>query len=300
MMVSCPAHSSRPTRVRSIPGTGALPFFLALCLLLSGCSSTPTSDNDIIRVMTFNIRWANPDDGDHIWENRSSWVASIIDSSGAHVVGLQEVLSHQLGDIMKEQTRLAWVGVGRNDGLDGGEYSPILYDSTRFRLLDWGTRWLSAAPDSIGSVGWDAALPRIATLVTLEDRMNSDTLRFINTHFDHRGEEARIRGAGLIANWMENGVAALGDFNFEPDTDAYRAATNGGLVDAGLSPSDPMSEAGTFRSFDPSSETSVRIDYVFHNPAWQSLSYRVLAPIREGAYPSDHLPVVVDLQRPID
>ena len=52
-------------------------------------------------ALTFNIRYDNPGDGQDAWPNRSEWVASILDSSGASIVGLQEVLKHQLDDIWK-------------------------------------------------------------------------------------------------------------------------------------------------------------------------------------------------------
>lgn len=290
-------HQRRPGPVlASLAATGLLlPLVVTAMLFATGCNSRQDAPDQAIRVMTFNIRWASPDDGDNLWERRSDWVSAIIDSSGAHVVGLQEVLRSQLADIMQHQSRYAWVGVGRDDGKDGGEFSPILYDSLRFSLVNWETKWLSDRPDSVGSVGWDAALPRVATLISLEDNISGDTLRFLNTHFDHRGETARLESAKLVASWMDFRVAALGDFNFEPDTEPYNAMTERGLVDAGRMPSDPSAEAGTFRSFDPASESSVRIDYIFHSPDWEAASYRVLDPIRNGAYPSDHLPVVVDL-----
>jgi endonuclease/exonuclease/phosphatase family metal-dependent hydrolase len=263
--------------------------------LVFGCRSDTAQSEDSIRVMTFNIRWASPDDGDNIWDNRSDWVSRIIDSSGVHVAGLQEVTHAQLQDIMHGQTRFGYVGVGRDDGAQRGEYAPVLYDTTRFVLIDWDTKWLSSFPDSIGTVGWDAALPRIATRVVLEDRGTRDTLRVINTHFDHRGEEARRESARLVAGWAAVGDVALGDFNFEPDTEPWQAIVSNGLMDAGQTLSDPKAEAGTYRSFDPGSDTSARIDYVFHTPDWRATSYQVLDPVQGGYYPSDHLPVVVDL-----
>ena len=276
----------------SIAGVLLVAFMLPLVL---GCSSHTVQPVDTIRVMTFNIRWASPDDGHNIWETRSDWVSGIIDSSGVHVAGLQEVTHAQLQDIMRGQTRFGYVGVGRDDGAQRGEYAPLLFDTTRFTLIDWDTKWLSTFPDSIGSVGWDAALPRIATRVVLEDRGTGDTLRVINTHFDHRGEEARRESARLVAEWATAGDVALGDFNFEPDTEPWQAIVSSGLMDAGLTPSDPKAEAGTYRSFDPGSDTSARIDYVFHTPDWRAASYQVLDPVQGGYYPSDHLPVVVDL-----
>ncbi len=48
------------------------------------------------------------------------------------------------------------VGVGRDDGKEAGEYSPIFYDRTKFEVVKWRTIWLSPTPDIPGSKGWDA------------------------------------------------------------------------------------------------------------------------------------------------
>ena len=47
------------------------------------------------------------------------------------------------------------VGVGRDDGMQAGEYSPIFYDRRRFEVVDWKTIWLSPTPEVPGSKGWD-------------------------------------------------------------------------------------------------------------------------------------------------
>lgn len=281
---------------------GPVRLFLLSTLMLtafSACSNNPSqpeSDTEqTVRAMTFNIRWASPNDGLNVWENRSEWVAALIDTSDADIVGLQEVTHRQLEDIMAAQSRFDWVGVGRDDGQQGGEYSPILFDSSRFELVSWDTKWLSSTPDSIGSVGWDAALPRVATRVVLRETRTNLDIRVVNTHFDHRGVEARIRSAAMIGDWGPSYDLALGDFNVEPASEAYQTMIDGGWVDAGMSPPVQPVESGTFRTFDPTSDTSVRIDFIFHRPSWEVLSYDVLDPIVNGAYPSDHLPVVADL-----
>ena len=74
------------TASRSLPLTIAA---LLLLLPLSGCSTGVPTPSEALRVMTFNIRWASPDDGANRWEYRAEWVASIIDTTGAHVIGLQ-------------------------------------------------------------------------------------------------------------------------------------------------------------------------------------------------------------------
>ena len=53
------------------------------------------------------------------------------------------------------------VGVGRDDGEQAGEYSPIFYNGERLRVVKWKTLWLSPTPDVPGSKGWDAVRPRL-------------------------------------------------------------------------------------------------------------------------------------------
>ena len=259
-----------------------------------GCATEGTEES--LSVMTFNIRYDNPDDGVDAWDNRSEWVASIIHGAGVHVVGLQEALKHQIDDIVTEESHFRWIGVGRTDGLSGGEYSPILYDPDRLELIDWHTKWLSEYPDSVGIRGWDAALPRIATIASFVDRTTADTIRVINTHFDHRGEEAREKSAALIGGWSTSPSIVLGDFNFESTTMAYNSLTvTHGLSDAGVLAE--MDSVGTFRTFDPTANISRRIDYVFLTSGYRILDYRLLSPLRNERYPSDHLPIVVRIEQ---
>jgi len=274
---------------------------------MSGCSEphgsadphrgdeTSAGGDTLVSVMTFNIRYDNPSDGIDSWEKRSRWVGSLIDSSGAAVVGLQEALRHQIDQIVEVAPRFSWVGVGRDDGKDAGEFSPILYDSAQVRLLDWQSRWLSEAPDSIGSVGWDASMTRIATLATFFVIGSGDTLRVVNAHFDHLGEIAREESARMVAHWSSKSSIVMGDFNFEPNSNPYRVITTEKQL-KDTAPEFGEGLIGTFRTFDPLSDTSRRIDYVFHGPGIEVLSYEVLSPIRNGRFPSDHLPVIAEIR----
>ncbi|MDE2996553.1 MAG: endonuclease/exonuclease/phosphatase family protein [Bacteroidota bacterium] len=266
-----------------------------LCtIVLGGCTTQDSPSSLELKAMSFNIRYANPGDGVDVWENRRDWVSALIDSSDADVVGLQEVLHQQLEDIMARTERFSWVGAGRDDGLQAGEYSPILYDMSRFELVSTTTRWLSSTPDSVGSRGWDAALPRVATQAVLKERSSGRTVSMWNTHFDHRGVEARVQSALLIREWMQGHDLATGDFNVEPESPAWTELVSDGLIDAGRAAG--MDTVGTFRTFDASSDVSVRIDYVFLPPGHTMTGYQVMAPVRDGRYPSDHLPVVVTLK----
>jgi hypothetical protein len=56
-----------------------------------------------------------------------------------------------------------YIGVGRDDGITKGEYSPIFYNSEVHELISWRYFWLSETPDR-PSRGWDANSIRICTV----------------------------------------------------------------------------------------------------------------------------------------
>ena len=89
----------------------------------------PAADSTL-RVMTFNIRYNNPDDGEHAWPHRKERVASVIRFHEADLVGVQEALKDQIEDLETLLPAYAWIGVGRGDGAAAGEFSPIFFAKT--------------------------------------------------------------------------------------------------------------------------------------------------------------------------
>ena len=254
-----------------------------------------------VNVLSFNIRYNNPDDGEHAWPNRKGMVASVVRFHAADLVGMQEVLRSQIDDLTVLLPNYSWYGVGRNDGKNSGEFSPIFYRRDRFQLLDSGEFWLSKNPDQIGSKSWDAALPRIATWVKFRDRESKQEFIHLNTHFDHRGEVARTRSAELILDQLKilSGnmpVVVTGDFNVPPESAAYVTMTSM-LVDSKLeSVSEPHGPEGTFGGFTVKvGDTGDRIDYVFVAEGTKVLRYAALSDQWDGRYPSDHLPVLAEI-----
>jgi len=254
-----------------------------------------------VNVLSFNIRYNNPDDGEHAWPNRKGMVASVVRFHAADLIGMQEVLRSQIDDLTVLLPNYSWYGVGRNDGKNSGEFSPIFYRRDRFQLLDSGEFWLSQNPDQIGSKSWDAALPRIATWVKFRDRESKQEFIHLNTHFDHRGEVARARSAELILDRLKTlsgnmPVVVTGDFNVPPESEAYATMTSM-LVDSKLeSVSEPHGPEGTFGGFTVKvGDTGDRIDYVFVAEGTKVLRYAALSDQWDGRYPSDHLPVLAEI-----
>ncbi|MEM8489030.1 MAG: endonuclease/exonuclease/phosphatase family protein [Bacteroidota bacterium] len=282
---------------------------LLLGLLLSSCTrqpetrqATPRAQNTIpFRVMSFNIRYNNPGDEEHAWPHRVDRVASTILFNNTDIVGVQEALKEQLDDLSAKLPGYTWVGVGRDDGAEAGEYTAIFYKEDRFSLLANDTFWLSKTPEVPGSKDWDAALTRIATWGHFEDTMTGSSLYVFNTHFDHRGAEARTQSAGLIASRATEiaGDAPLvvtGDFNFTPAADGYAALTEK-LSDAFHTTKEPHhGPASTiYRGFEVTHEPGRRIDYIFTNDVLTVRQHAILSDNWDGAFASDHLAVLATL-----
>ncbi len=273
-------------------------FVGASCQPQAPATHTPASP---LRVMTFNIRYNNPGDGEHAWPNRKERVASTILFNQADLVGVQEALKEQMDDLAGLLPGYAWLGVGRDDGKEAGEYSAIFYNPSRFEVLESGTFWLSTTPEVPGSKDWDAAITRIVTWAHFKDIPSGDTFYHFNTHFDHRGEEARERSAELIAERAPQMAGDLplvvtGDFNFTEDAPGYSVLTEK-LHDTFYTSQQPHHgpDETIYGGFEVTHETGRRIDYIFVNDHFSVLQHATLSDNWDGAFASDHLAVITTL-----
>ncbi len=259
-----------------------------------------------LRVMSFNIRLNVSGDGLNAWPYRKDLAAGLFHQHQPDLVGLQEALADQVDDLAACLPDFAWVGIGREDGVRKGEFAAIFYRRVRLTVLDQGTFWLSQTPDVPGSLGWDAACVRIVTWAKLRDTATDSVFFFYNTHFDHRGEQARQASARLLLKDVHTRAGAapvivVGDLNGDEQSPAYRLLT-GDATDAPLRLRDAKTQsatphqgpAGTFHAF--TGELRERIDYIFVSENIHVLRHATLTDYWDsGRYPSDHLPVVADV-----
>lgn len=258
-----------------------------------------------LRVMSFNIRYGAAQDGADNWPLRRELVFDTIRAYDPDLIGLQEVLVFQKDELIEALPDYDFVGVGRSDGRAAGEFAPVMFRRKMFTLIGSGVFWLSDEPEKIGSRGWDAALPRIATWVKLQFKSRPlNHIWLYNTHFDHRGERARLESAKLMRRAIEaqGGVPIIvtGDFNAGPASEPYRILTeNTGnlahMLDSYTQWRMPEENAGTFNAF-RGERGGPRIDWILHNRRFKTREAAIDRAALGDRYPSDHFPVTATLE----
>ena len=248
-----------------------------------------------LRVATFNIRNSSAPDGDDAWPVRRDAAADAIVALKADVVGLQEVLLDQLEFLRERFADWEIVGAGRDDGVSAGEHSVLMVRPGDWRIESHETRWLSPEPATPGSVGWDAHLTRIATMVRLI-HADGPQVGIANTHYDHAGEIARVESSRLLNRWLsaepDRHWILIGDLNAEPGSPPLTALTEAGWIDAV-----PPGEGGTEHEFTGATDRD-RIDHILLGKGWQVVEAAVSHHRPGGRLPSDHWPVAATLRLP--
>lgn len=255
-----------------------------------------------MNIITFNIRYNTPNDSMNAWPNRIEMVTGLLKFHEADIFGLQEALIGQIEDIQNKLPEHEWFGVGRDDGEKAGEFSPLFFNKTKFILIENGTFWLSETPAK-PSKSWDSSLNRIVTWGKFKSKVTGKQFLVFNTHFDHRGMEARKQSAILITGKIKEmtkdknlPVILTGDFNLTPELEPISIIRKYLSDSREVTEQPPFGPVGTFNSFDWNAPMDKRIDYIFVQGSIKVLKYAVLTDSKEKHWPSDHLPVFAKVQ----
>lgn len=269
---------------------------LVVFLLMGAFSNAQT-----LKVMTYNIRLDVASDGANAWSLRKDYFISQIQFYNPDIFGVQEARPNQVVDIATSLLEYNNVGIGR-DGIGQGESSNIFYKKERFTVKESNTFWLSETPNII-SKGWDAAYNRVCTYALFKDLKTRQLFWVFNTHLDHIGEEARTKGIQLILtkikelNTKNYPVILMGDLNSEPKEDRIIMLKKAMDDSREVSKEKPFGPYGTFNNFKHNEPITKLIDYIFisKNSILKVKKYAVLSDSKDLKYPSDHLPVYVEI-----
>jgi len=267
-------------------------------LFISSCKTKPLELN----VMTFNIRLDVPSDSLNSWQYRKDNAAEMVRMNDVDILGMQEVLLNQMNDLKERLPQYTAIGVGREDGADKGEFSPIFYKKDRFSAIESGTFWVSETPEVAGSKGWDASYIRVATWAILKEKATGKEIFAINTHLDNDGLIARKEGGNLLLKKAEElgkglPIVLTGDFNDTPQSEAIKNITDASktnhLLDSKTIALKTSGTDWTFHNFGRLAESErPLIDYIFVSKQIKVQDYAVLPDTLNGTFVSDHKPVL--------
>ncbi|KAL3421003.1 endonuclease/Exonuclease/phosphatase [Phlyctema vagabunda] len=279
-----------------------------------------------LRIVSFNIRYAatSLETNEKPWWDlfcgvspdrcRSPHVVDVLKTtaagaptSAATLFGLQEVLDNQLSDVKSGLgSNWAHIGFGRDDGKKSGEYSPILYRTDVLSLVYSEMKWLSPTPDVV-SFGWGAGSRRVVTIGVFQHIATGKRFIHANTHLDNVSSQARSEGIKVVVARIEAvralygslGVTLTGDFNSDPNGDAYQTLQGlGYLTEIWNSGAQRVgTNQLTYTGFTATGIS--RIDFVWLGPTAEKLysaqQFTILNNNVDGLFISDHRPVVADV-----
>jgi endonuclease/exonuclease/phosphatase family metal-dependent hydrolase len=261
-----------------------------------------------IKIISFNIRWKGCEKNEPkeiCWESRKRNVASIIRFHKADILGLQEPTKDQLDELMTLVPEYSYCSKGLKDKKNIGSVNPILYNKDRFELLKDNVFYLSETPH-IPSIGWDAKFLRAVTWAKFKDYKTNEIFFVFNTHFDYHSKSARNKSAFLLKEKIkeitkESSFIVTGDFNIFPNLggeETYKLLTNDELLmDAHFKSIFPHhGPTGSWSGFKEPGQPGVKPDYIFVNKTLKVITHGILADSFDGNYPSDHLPIIAEIE----
>lgn len=270
---------------------------LFVCILLLFAETQAQT----INVMTFNIRLNTESDKENRWDLRKENAASMLRFYDIDICGMQEAFVGQIKDVQNQLSNYDYVGKGRDDGKEAGEYSPIFYRKDKFVLLETQTFWLSQTPD-VPSKGWDANYNRVVTWAKFKDKKSKKSFYVFNTHFDHKGEIARQESAKMLIKVVKTIAKSekaiiIGDFNSTPQQQPYKLLNEALINTKFITETPHFGPQSTFNGFETKEIDGMEIDHIFLNTKTIAVKkHATLSNTWAGRFASDHHAVMVQLE----
>jgi len=214
---------------------------LLACVLLRGAcgveadTPAPPVEPVPIDVMTFNVLCSFCGaEGFDPWAARVEMIADVFARHDPDLLGLQELsFPPEIDQLLPQGYRALWFA----DQDEHGQArhfpdSTLFWRASRFEEREHGFFWLSPTPETAFSVGFASPqLPRVVAWVVLEDLEHGGELVFVTTHFDPNSPSQAL-SAPLFLERLEalaqgRPLVVTGDFNSEPDDEAYETLVGG-------------------------------------------------------------------------
>lgn len=247
-----------------------------------------------MHLMTFNLRFENPLDGENAWNLRRELVIDTIRSVRPTLLGTQEGTPAQLAFLVERLSEYAMHAPGRLWD-DSCQYPTLFCRRDALRALDGAEFWLSETPDMHRSKSWGSAFPRMMSHGRFEEIATGRTFIAAVTHLDHIGEDARYCQSKMVADWLADAEGArvlMGDFNDFPDSRVHDviACEPCGLVDTWEAMNRTESNLSMTSHDFSGNPRKCRMDWIFVSREFEVVDACIRRDHLGGRYPSDHFP----------
>lgn len=274
-------------------------------LRLGATEALPPRDDAMLRVASFNVhyivlgqtegRWSEAG-----WQARRGAVDAAFKTLDADIVAFQEMESFQRGsdgsvNLARDflLTRNPGYGVAASgDWRSFPSTQPVFYRNDRVTPQDQGWFFFSETPDVIYSQTFNGSYPAFASGVRFATPQGPVTV--VNLHVDAFSRENRRRSIALVAERIapmlaQGAVVVTGDFNALAGSPLLRPLKRLGFA---------FPRAKASFHFDKGLHLFGAIDHIGFNGLTAARGPYVVQGRFDGAFPSDHYPVVTDFQSP--
>ena len=267
---------------------------LAALLSLTAVFAAPKKNDPVrLTVMSYNIRNGEAKDGTNSWIYRAGASVEMLEDQNPDIFGVQEAYDYQVRLLTEFPGTYKSIGVGREDGKTEGEFMSIFYRKDAFKVMKWGTFWLSETPEK-PSLGWDAACRRTATWALLKHKKSGKKFFYVNTHLDHVGWEARRKGLALIVDRIAainpKGLPMVltGDFNMTPERPEFEELNK--RMKSARETAVITDHKATFHNW--GKENTAVIDYIYYSGFSACEKFETITKgYMDRKFVSDHYPV---------
>ena len=259
--------------------------------------NVPEKSDETVRIVSFNLRCVNDAFGSV--KGRSQLICAALEQYMPDSFGVQEATQEWLDILGEKLDDYAFVSQMR-DGKNSSEASAVFYLKDKYNLIDSGTIWLSDTPDEFASKFTLSFCPRIATWVTLQDKLTGETYTHINTHLDHVLESVRVDQIKVLKVKIEElkakgyPVVCTGDFNTKEGADAYNEM-NDCLLDSKYLAKN-SDDGATYINYGKNIFETKPIDFIFVSAGTEVETYKIVDEKIGDMYLSDHAALCADVK----